>query len=71
MSRHLSLAFLSAVSIYGLSAAFAPPALAVNCDVNACIAACQKKNPQGAAGRTCNSGCGLTIQERKKKGQCK
>jgi hypothetical protein len=71
MSRHLSLAFLSAVSIYGLSAVFAPPALAVNCDVNACIAACQKNNPQGGAGRTCNSGCGLTIQERKKKGQCK
>jgi hypothetical protein len=71
MSRHLSLAFLVMVFVYVLSAAFAPPALAVNCDVNACIAACQKNNPQGGAGRTCNSGCGFVILDRKKKGQCK
>ena len=71
MMRRLSLAFLSAVSIYGLLAALAPPALAAGCDVNVCIARCQKNNPQGGAGRACNSNCGLIIEERKKKGQCK
>jgi hypothetical protein len=43
----------------------------VNCDVNACISYCQKRNPQGGAGQTCNSGCMITMEERKKKGQCK
>ena len=49
----------------------APPARAVNCDVNRCIAECQKQNPQGAAGRTCNSSCGFLILDRQKKGLCK
>jgi hypothetical protein len=71
MMSRLSLAFLSAVSIYGLSAAFAPQALAAGCDVNACIARCQQNNPHGGAGRVCDSNCGLIIAERKKKGQCK
>ena len=35
MSRRLSLAFLSAMFVYGLSVGFAPPARAANCDVNA------------------------------------
>jgi hypothetical protein len=47
------------------------PVQAVNCDVNVCITACQKSNPQGGAGRTCTSSCMLTIEDRKKKGQCK
>jgi hypothetical protein len=71
MARRLSLAFLSAMLVYGLSVVFAPPALAVNCDLNTCISICQKNNPQGGAGRACTSGCALTIEERKKKGQCK
>jgi len=68
MSR-LFLPFLAALFLGTL--AIASPALAVNCDVNACITQCQKNNPQGAAGRTCNSSCGLLIEGRKKKGQCK
>jgi hypothetical protein len=71
MMHRLSLACLSAASIYGLSAAFAPPALAVVCDVNICISKCQKNNPHGGAGRVCNSKCGFIMEERKKKGQCK
>jgi hypothetical protein len=71
MSRRLLLALLSTVFIFGFTAACAPPALAVNCDLNACISVCQKRNPQGAAGRVCNSNCMLTMEERKKKGQCK
>ena len=72
MSRRLSLAFLSALIVYGFSIVFTPPApAAVNCDVNACISYCQKRNPQGGAGQTCNSGCMITMEERKKKGQCK
>ena len=44
MSRRLPLAFLSALIVYGLSIVFAPPALAVNCDVNACMSkACKGK----------------------------
>jgi hypothetical protein len=70
LSRRVLIAFLSLVVIYGLSILVAPsPALAVNCDVNACISQCQKNNPQGAAGRTCNSGCMLRIEDLKKKGQ--
>ena len=74
MSRRLSLAFLSTVFVYGLSIVFAPrPALAagVVCDVNVCISACQKRFPQGGAGQACTSGCLQTIDQRKKKGQCK
>jgi hypothetical protein len=70
MSR-LFLTSLSALFVFGLIGAFARPALAVNCDVNACITLCQKNNPPGASGRVCNSSCGLLIEDRKKKGQCK
>jgi hypothetical protein len=69
MSRSLSFAFLSALFIYGLSAALAPPALAVNCDVNACINVCSKKC--GTPGCMCASTCLQTIDQRKKSGQCK
>jgi len=71
MSR-LLLALLSTFIILGLTAAFAPPALAVNCDVNACISLCQKRGgPKASAGNVCNSNCQLTIEARRKKGQCK
>jgi hypothetical protein len=69
MSRRLSLAFLSAMFVYGLSIAFAPSALAVNCDVNACISACSKKC--GTPGCACASSCLQTMDQRKKSGQCK
>jgi hypothetical protein len=72
MLRRLSLAFLSMVFVYGLSIVFAPrPALAVNCDVSACISACQKRGPQFGAGQACTSGCLQTIEQRKKAKQCK
>jgi hypothetical protein len=71
MMSRLSLAFLSAVSIYGLSAAFAPQALAAGCDVNVCISTCQKRGPAFAAGQACTSGCLQTMDKRKKAGQCK
>jgi hypothetical protein len=72
MSRSLSFAFLSAVFIYGLSAALAPSALAVNCDLNACMAACNKTGSGvQSAGRGCSSWCAQTMEERKAKGQCK
>ena len=72
MMRRLSLAFTFAALVYGLSILLAPrPALAVNCDVNACISACQKRGPQFAAGNACTSGCLQTIDKRKKGGQCK
>lgn len=69
MSRRLSIAFLSTIFVYGLSVVFALPALAVNCDVNACIAMCKKQNP--SYGQGCTTNCMQTIQERKTKGQCK
>jgi len=69
MTRHLSLAFLSAMFVYGLSVVSAPPALAVNCDVNVCINACTKKC--AIPGCACLSWCRRSIEERKKKGQCK
>ena len=70
MSR---LVLLSLFALFlGLVTATAPAmAAGVNCDLNACIAACQKNNPQGAMGRSCNSGCGFRIMDLKKKGQCK
>jgi len=72
MMRRLSLAFMSAAVVYGLSIFFAPrPALAVNCDLNACISACQKRNPQFGAGQGCTSGCLQTMEQRKKAKQCK
>jgi hypothetical protein len=69
MSRRLSLAFLSAMFFYGLSVAFAPSALAVNCDVNACISVCSKKC--STPGCACAPGCMQAIDKRKKSGQCK
>jgi hypothetical protein len=71
MSRPLSLGFLSALIVYGLSVVFAPPALAaVNCDVQACInKACKGK--MGSSIQACNSSCQITIADRKKSGQCK
>jgi hypothetical protein len=71
MSRRLSLAFLSAMFVYGLSIAYAPSALAAGCDFNACMARCQKNYPQAGAGQVCNSNCGIAIAERRKKGLCK
>ena len=69
MSRRLSIAFLSAMFVYGLSVAFAPSALAVNCSAAACIDACSKKC--GTPGCGCASWCLQTMEERKKSGQCK
>ena len=69
MSR-VFLALLSMLLVCGLSFAFAPPALAANCDVNTCISICSK-GKAGTALSGCNSWCQITIQERKDKGQCK
>ena len=72
MLRSLSFAFLSAMFIYGLSAALAPPALAVNCDLNVCMNICNKTGSGTVtAGRGCASWCLQTMEERKAKGQCK
>jgi hypothetical protein len=72
MSRHRSLAFLLVVLVYGLSILFAPrPALAANsCDFNTCLNQCRKANPQWVA-VYCSTTCVQTLEERKKKGQCK
>jgi hypothetical protein len=67
MSRFF-FALLSMTLFFGLAFAQAAP---VNCDLNACMTACQKRNPQGGAGNACNSGCQITIADRKKAGQCK
>jgi hypothetical protein len=69
MSR-VFFALLSMLLVCGLSVVFAPPALAVNCDVNTCISICSK-GKVGTALTSCNSWCQITIQERKDKGQCK
>jgi hypothetical protein len=69
MSRRTSLAFLSAMFFYGLSVAFAPSALAANCDVNACISTCSKKC--ATPGCMCAQNCMQAIEKRKKGGQCK
>ena len=69
MKRRLSLSFMFAALVYGLAVAFAPSALAVNCDVNACINACTKKCATPGCG--CSSWCLQTMEERKKGGQCK
>ncbi len=67
MSRFF-LPFLAALFVG--TVAVVPPALAVNCDLNACIAVCAKR--AGATpGAGCNSWCLQTMQERKASGQCK
>jgi hypothetical protein len=71
MARRLSLAFMSAMFVYGLSFVSARPALAAGCDVNICISNCQKQGPHFAAGSACTSTCLQTIDKRKKAGQCK
>jgi hypothetical protein len=54
----------------GLTVAAPRPALAVNCNLNACITECSKR--AGATpGAGCNSWCLQTMEERKAKGQCK
>jgi hypothetical protein len=67
MSRGLSFAFLSALFIFGLSAAFAPPALAVNCSLPVCLKECARM----AGGTQCSSWCDKTLAERRSSGQCK
>jgi hypothetical protein len=71
MSHRLSLACLCATFVIGLTTTFAAPASAAVCDLNACVSICQKRNPQGGASRACNSYCAITIDQNKKKGQCK
>ncbi len=67
MSR-LFPAFLLALFLGTL--AMSSPALAVNCDFNACMTLCTKR--AGATpGAGCNSWCAQTMQERKASGQCK
>jgi hypothetical protein len=80
MSR-LSLAFLSAVFVYGLSIAVAPgPALAarVNCDVSACMYRCDHRCGASGYGQQhwsfgcgCGSKCLQRMAARKKEGLCK
>jgi hypothetical protein len=67
MSRHLSLTLLSAVFVYGLSVAFAPPALAVNCSLPVCLKECARMG----GGTQCSSWCDKTLTERRNSGQCK
>jgi hypothetical protein len=70
MSR-FSLGLLSALVVFSLSLAIAPPTrAAVNCDVSKCIDVCSK-GKVGSALQSCNSGCQITIADRKKSGQCK
>jgi hypothetical protein len=64
---HVFFALLSMTLFFGL--AFAQPARAVNCDVNACINTCSKKC--ATPGCACASSCLQTIEGRKKAGQCK
>jgi hypothetical protein len=71
MPRRLPISFLSTILVYGLSVIFAPPALAVNCDVNACINVCRKQNPSYGAGQGCTTNCMQMIEARKKAKQCK
>ena len=61
---------LSTATIFlSLTLAFASPARAVNCDVNACISTCSKKC--ATPGCMCAQNCMQTIEGRKKNGQCK
>jgi hypothetical protein len=68
MSRRLSLTILSAIFVL---VAFAPSALAASCDANACIAKCQKSNPQFGAGQGCTTNCLQAMDKLKKAGKCK
>jgi len=68
MSRRLSLAFLFALFVYGLSAAFAPPVLAVNCDLNACISYCEKRGANTGLGNYCARTCLQTSISARKQG---
>jgi hypothetical protein len=73
MSR-FSVSVFSALTFLSLIFAFAPSAAlaaGVNCDVNACISACQKRGPQFAAGQACTQNCLQVMDKRKKSGQCK
>jgi hypothetical protein len=66
----MSRVLLSVVLVYGLSIVFAPPALAVNCDLNTCM----NINCRGKGGnilQSCTSWCQITMADRKKSGQCK
>ena len=69
MMRRLLFPSLAGMLVYGVSVAFAPPALAVNCDVNACISTCQKKCPTPQC--ACPQNCMQSIDKRKQAGQCK
>lgn len=71
MTRRLSLAFMFAALVYGQSVVFAPPALAVNCDLNACIKTCNSRAGTATPGNNCTSWCLQTMQERKAAKQCK
>ena len=74
MSRLLSLAFLSMAFVCGLSIVFAPrAALADKCD-NAAVSACRSecmKNNSGMGTAMCTTQCQQTMEDRRKKGQCK
>jgi hypothetical protein len=71
MMRRLPLAFMSAALVYGQFVIFAPAALAVNCNLNACIKICNSKGAASTAGTGCTSWCLQTMQERKAAKQCK
>ena len=62
-----------AAFVLGLTVVTSPALAAgrVVCDVTACIAYCQKLNPSAGASHTCASNCAITVDEHKKKGQCK
>ena len=62
-----SVRLFSTLLFFGLTVA---PALAVNCDINTCISICSK-GKVGTAIQSCSSWCQITIQDRKKSGQCK
>jgi hypothetical protein len=68
MTPRLPLAFLSAMFVYAQSVVSAPPAPAVNCDINACINACTKKCTM--PGCACLVWCKQSIRVHKKKGHC-
>ena len=61
---------ISIFLVSSLTLAFAPPALAVNCDFNTCMNICGKGRGGGALQR-CVSWCQISLEERKKSGQCK
>lgn len=69
--RRLSIGIFSIALICGLSFVSLPPALAASCDLNTCVAECQKVNPRNATGNICTTNCLQTIEQRKKARQCK